>query len=736
MLASEVNGRSALSNSIADASTSERALGIRAALAGKKLRDWYNEVKGWKWPSTGFERRLENEEMRQRRPTTHGGLLDQILAQDPSFTQEEEGIMIYWGSMPADDVQAYERRIEAIRDEMEKLDVEELKDHVRGAYLLSRTRPQSDFGVENSDSVASVRSHLDDFTAIITVTIMQALPYIFRLNALLDLWTTRLTVLRYVPGWSIRIEDSKVAMEAAWTAIGRDKDATAWVPSDLSRKAFDTMKSILVEMITELGQRTDVMLDLLEGGVDHLPDIWIDRLEQLEEDYKGWAVDAERIMLDNEWKQNQAQCKSSVPSEARENSISTLSAELSPLTETGTTTKFDRGTEAYNEVLAETTHPLDSGLIADDAGSKNKNESDLRNLTPETVEQTIALDSISHQQLTAISNEKSLPEDHISKGLATVPYPESTSIPAMNSALRETRKSSEESLNEKKSVELPIPQPNYLPSTLVNNEDFPNHHTKNLEESSEIDYFSLMRTENSEPESTIEPTLIASHHLASKPSANMLLVHRPTPFDLKRETFVYDSNFSSELSYPGSASSGNFSNMSSPEILSASRVEYFGTPTEIKTPIWAASREPLNRADTMSRHSSQSTEIVQVTKKAADVPSKSASPLHARSRASSFLPELNVNNESDLVTTVQAQPTVTSDSESDRPAPILKRASTTSIEVLPKREVGLVKSLIPVWDMGDGALKATHVRREAYLVIQQGACLQCKISVWLILILM
>ena len=42
--------QSLLHDSVAAASTSERALGIRAALAGKKLKKWHAELTAWPWP--------------------------------------------------------------------------------------------------------------------------------------------------------------------------------------------------------------------------------------------------------------------------------------------------------------------------------------------------------------------------------------------------------------------------------------------------------------------------------------------------------------------------------------------------------------------------------------------------------------------------------------------------------------------------------------------------------------
>ena len=691
----ETNGRTALSDSIADASTSERALGIRAALAGKKLRGWYNDVKGWDWPTTGFERLSKSEEVCGRYDIARGGCFELIVAQDCHAALGRRNTF-YWGSMLAEDVQAYEKRIETIRDEMEGLDVEELKDHVRGAHLLSRARPQSSFGTQDLDSPALTYTHLDDFTAIITTTIMQALPYIFRLNALLDLWTTRLLVLRQVPGWSIRMEDSKVAMEAAWTAIGRVKDKSAWVPSDLSRKALQTMKTILEDKIAELGKRTDTMLDLLEGGVDRLPDTWIDQLDQLEEDYRGWVVDAERVMLDNEWRENQALSRSDIKSDSREILVDVSNAESRPSSKTSTSLDFGKGEEAC-QALVTTNHTLESVPMMHGAELKHEDRFCSGALTSES---SGPPNLRSSQPPVESANQGSTLENNVTPNLGVLGSLSSiVSIPTIRPTLREIDKSSKDSLDEETSglktgalreVSLVL-QSSELP-TLPHNSS--TSQFRNLEESTEIDYFSTRRTDNVVSEPMLGSDMIDSYKSNPKISTKLLPMHRPAPLHLNREASIYDSSHTSETSYPRSPSSGGFSNMSSPEILNASRAEYFGTPTEIKTPSWA-SREPLTPANTISRNSSQRVETERISNKDADVPLKSVSPLQPRSRASSFLPEL-IADENSLSNTNSAPSATTSESESERPAPVLKRASTTSIERLQKSEVSLSGSLVIV----------------------------------------
>src|SRR5690625_3033001 len=47
----EKTAQDLLAKSIAEVSTAERALGIRAAVAAQKLREWHLELTSWDWPS-------------------------------------------------------------------------------------------------------------------------------------------------------------------------------------------------------------------------------------------------------------------------------------------------------------------------------------------------------------------------------------------------------------------------------------------------------------------------------------------------------------------------------------------------------------------------------------------------------------------------------------------------------------------------------------------------------------
>ena len=282
----------ALSKSVAEASASERALGVRAAHAGKQLREWCEELQGWRWPSYGFA--LPRSEAEGRKVLEWAQRYQQMARSIQEAELGDTGE--FWGSFPAKVVQDLEERIEVIRDSMDMLEVEELKDHVRLAHTSSRQGSRLD-----DPSLSLSHAHLDDFTALITATIMNALPYLFRIESLLTVWSTRLTLLRRVPSWLQGLDDTESSLAVGWQSIGRRNYDEPWVNSDITREAYKIIKSVLEDKVVGLGQRTDTMLDLLEGGDDVLPDDWIDRMDAVEEDYRLWVLEAERVVHQNEW---------------------------------------------------------------------------------------------------------------------------------------------------------------------------------------------------------------------------------------------------------------------------------------------------------------------------------------------------------------------------------------------------------------------------------------------------
>jgi hypothetical protein len=261
--------------------TFQRTLGAKAAQTCLDVRSWARELEEWEWPGT-FET-----------PS------DRLVEQDT-------GTPTYWGSLPADTVRAYEQRSDEIIQQLDEIDVEQLKD-----FVLSAHNEAGSGSASMDDSIGAIGAatdlrKLDDFTAIITATILQALPYLSRLNHLLDIWTIRLPILRQAPVYLASLAQAYADLDHAWTAIGarRSKDTANQAHLDFNRGSMIEQQSIIESRVSSLGRKLDRFLDDLEGRSETVPDSWIEKMEMLEQQYADWTVRAERKILENDIRKN------------------------------------------------------------------------------------------------------------------------------------------------------------------------------------------------------------------------------------------------------------------------------------------------------------------------------------------------------------------------------------------------------------------------------------------------
>lgn len=285
-----------LSQSISQVSPAERALGIRAAVAAQTLNLWYKEVQGWTWP-----KQIDAKQGKGFVPPVELQLGDNGSGASASSSLMPPGTsdVAYYGCLPSDVVEQYEQRIEEIRDGMDNLNVEELKEHVLSAHIPSRSRPSS------STSTVSVPPplsyvQLSDFTAVVTATILRALPFLSRLNNLLTTWNVRLLVLRQIPGLLRELKSTRSALDASFHAL-RTSDPSSNSTSLLSSSHLRAEHARLESAVVSVGRRMDRALDALEGRQDSLPESWIDDLEGIESDFAAWVVEVERYKLRTEW---------------------------------------------------------------------------------------------------------------------------------------------------------------------------------------------------------------------------------------------------------------------------------------------------------------------------------------------------------------------------------------------------------------------------------------------------
>lgn len=312
-----------LKTSIEAATPNQRAFAIRAAIASKKIHEWLAELSAWPWPmksSEGFEmpiakrRKLSNRD-RAGYPDRPG--------QEPRKNNQSVNKEEFWGSLPAQDVIRYELRIQEISEDMEDLNVEEIKSQVLDTHFSPKSRPSSSVGHYTELPSSQSYTKMDDLTAVVTATVLQALPSLSRLMALMSIWSVRLAILRQVTPLMSSMEDAEVALRSGWTAIQTrtPKPAVDARPSDasvLSRQDYEIIRDVLQQKVSALGQQLDHMLDALEGRDDTLPEAWLDRMESIERDYGEWVVSGEGKVREGEWtlemsKRRQELLRNSVP---------------------------------------------------------------------------------------------------------------------------------------------------------------------------------------------------------------------------------------------------------------------------------------------------------------------------------------------------------------------------------------------------------------------------------------
>ncbi|KAI1363428.1 hypothetical protein F5Y08DRAFT_329338 [Xylaria arbuscula] len=286
------------------ASVSEQAFALKTAIASKTIHNWLYELSDWPWPSDDTSAGFEMPPGKRRK-------MFESQASEDNVDATPQSEVVYFGCLPADEVARYEERIDKIHEDMEGLDLEDIKNQVLHNHILPLSRPGTPFS-DAGRSVASAFSFakMEDLTAVVTAITVQTLPALSKLSRLLHTWNLRLIVLRKVPSFLIMITDAEVALLSGWSAIetppssSPDSDmrakGSAFSTTHLTQKEFDVMRSVLQQKITRPGHDLDFMLDTLEGAVDTLPGEWLDRMESLERDYVAWVTTAERKVSERE----------------------------------------------------------------------------------------------------------------------------------------------------------------------------------------------------------------------------------------------------------------------------------------------------------------------------------------------------------------------------------------------------------------------------------------------------
>jgi hypothetical protein len=294
---------------LAEASAVERDFAMRTAIASQKIWQWLNELNQWNWPKQGGSEGFLEPNNTQRK----------LFAQAPT-PEEEADRKLYMGSLLAEEVEKYETRINQINQDMDELDLEEIKGHVMNDHILPLSRPGTPMNMDPSRSMLSALSgyhKMEDISVLITAIVVRTLPDLAKLSRLLQLWHMRIIVLRHVNPFLQAIQEVEALLGENWDAISQShwemeqpsRKAIVLPARTLTYKDFDARRLSLALKVADPGRTLDYMLDCLEGAPDTLPDAWLNRVEDVEQGYGEWVSACERKMAEAKLAKAQAKAK-------------------------------------------------------------------------------------------------------------------------------------------------------------------------------------------------------------------------------------------------------------------------------------------------------------------------------------------------------------------------------------------------------------------------------------------
>lgn len=286
---------STLDKSIQYAAEEEKHFGVDVANSARALKAWCQEVEAWQANHSKIDTKID----KLWKPFSSKASNEESKNESFASTSERWA----WLHTPEELAAYYQQRVDEIKKELGGLDIEKQKAAVLDTH--HRYSRLSGSGAE----IGSHNTQLTGLSALITAVILNSLPFHGQLLTLMDVWTTRLLVLSYVPGFLVRLQDMTEALLAAWrmtqsrdNADGSGADLGEHVQGDMTwnRDTFGHLQQDLTSQLATLGQQLDAMLDALESCEDTLPDQWIDDVDGLEEGFASWGVSAEASVRQHE----------------------------------------------------------------------------------------------------------------------------------------------------------------------------------------------------------------------------------------------------------------------------------------------------------------------------------------------------------------------------------------------------------------------------------------------------
>lgn len=257
-----------LARSIEGTSEEERRLGIRAALAGQKTRQWLREINAWWWP------RPEDCSWGAAFLPPHGHDMDGE----------------YLGCLPKETIDHHSDRIDDILDAIEELGIQDLQNYM----LVNLPNPHSP-NLRDDQTTNAGHVYLRDLTAVIAASVMDMLPIKAALDEKLNLWRGRLDALVLIPQIDKRWRLCKIYFKDAMNTF-QDLQKSRTIDATKAESAKAALKYQINLLSRLIGKARKSLLD----PYDSLPRAYIDSLEDLDSKYDEFVARADQLIEHNQ----------------------------------------------------------------------------------------------------------------------------------------------------------------------------------------------------------------------------------------------------------------------------------------------------------------------------------------------------------------------------------------------------------------------------------------------------
>ena len=254
-------------------SASQKELAARLYSALKAIANWLVDLEAWIWIES-----FAREPLPADQPAAQGS----AMAMPPEIDM--------WESLPSSAVDQYERQLDSIFEQLDRMALDELKEMVLDIHQ-GNSRPSSSYSTFTESKLA----FLDDFSFFVTSVMLKIIPPHARLKQRLHTWSIRISVFHLVPTFLEHIRLLRLEMDRIWPELAREVSPNESLVVEQNR--LELLKASAQARMSYTGRILDDMLDLLEGQSDVLPVKWIDGFESLENDLSSWTLASERRMF-------------------------------------------------------------------------------------------------------------------------------------------------------------------------------------------------------------------------------------------------------------------------------------------------------------------------------------------------------------------------------------------------------------------------------------------------------